>query len=184
MQRRSMGWITFIVGVLWVIPAFGQLGTPTVAKPKSIQVARSETEISQLVSCPPARKMEDMQECNKRRAAVARKDIQPADGKTFVLLTFDKAPKNQPIAYNSREFSLVLADGASLPPYAVRTQGTKYEGDKRVAWPEANKLQLEIWMATYTPLEGEPPFTVVFEAPASQKKGTLTTKGAKIPLVW
>lgn len=164
--------------------AASSLGPATVKRQSQLHIRLAQRDLMNLVSCPPAQKMEDMQECDRKRAEAAEKDIQPAAGKVFVVVSFEQAPADTPIKFSSPETSLDLPDGTKLRAHAVQVQGTKYEGDKRVPWPESNHVETEIWMSTYLPLAGEPPFTVVFEAPAAASQGTFVAKGVNLPLRW
>lgn len=159
-------------------------GPASAARQQQLKIRLATRDLMNLVTCPPAQKMEDMQECNRKRAAAAEKEIQPAEGKIFVVVTFEQAPAEVPIPFNSPETRLELEGGEKLAAHAVRVQGTKFEGDKRVPWPEQTHIELEIWMSTYLPMAGEPPFTIVFQAPSSASRGTIVAKGVRLPLSW
>jgi len=145
----------------------------------------SAQEIAKLAPCAPGQKKEEMEACGRKRMAAAKKKIRPAEGKTFVVATFPEARKNTPIQYISTEWKLQLVDGTSIKPHAFRTQGNKFEsGGKRAPWPELHNLQLDIYMTTYLPMEGESAFTVVFEAPRAARQGTLHIGNTQTPAKW
>jgi hypothetical protein len=166
-------------------PAATLLGKPSFSTPAEIEIMLSAQEIAKIPACPPGQKKEDMEACARKRMAAAKKKVRPADGKAFVAATFSGARKSTPIQYVSTEWKLQLADGTSIKPHAFRTQGNKFEaGGKRVPWPEMHNLQLDIYMTTYLPMDGESAFTVVFEVPKTARQGTLLIGEAKTQAKW
>jgi hypothetical protein len=165
-------------------PASALLGKPSFSSPAEIEIMLSAQEIAKLAPCPPGLKKEEMEACGRKRLAAAKKKIQPADGRRFVVASFPGARKGTPIQYASPEWKLQLADGSTAKPHAFRTQGNKFVGDKRVPWPEMHNLQLDVYMTTYLPMDGESGFTVVFEVPKAAKQGTLVIGDTKAPAKW
>jgi len=125
-----------------------------------------------------------MLECMRKRTAAGRVEVQPEEGKSFVKIVFGQAPLRTKLPFSRRDYGLIIDGGGELKPYAVMTQGNKFGEDGRVPWPNLSVLKRKVGAINYFPMEGDEPFTLVFEVSVEASTGKMRIKNSQIVVDW
>jgi hypothetical protein len=165
------------------VSAFPGLGSITASQESSIEIQLSRDEVSKLVPCP-----QPIPECLQRQKKASRKNVGPDAGKAFVKIVFGDAPFRKTIEYGEGDYGLIVEGVNELKAHAVMIQVNKFgmvNGEmRRVPWPESTVLKRDIFGTSYLPMNGDKPFTLVFQVPAGSSSGSMRIKDDQIAVSW
>jgi hypothetical protein len=163
--------------------AFPGLGSFTAARESSIEIKLSRDEVRKLVPCP-----QPIPECLQRQKLASRTSVVPDAGNAFVQIVFRDAPLRKKIEYGEGDYGLIVEGVGELKAHAVMIQVNKFgmvnEEFERVPDLENTVLERDVFGTSYFPMDGDKPFTLVFQVPAGASSGSMRIKDQQIAVNW